>query len=201
MAVPAAPNQDAPAVQIFGPALVSVARFYATPGNETWYPLGYTRNGVDQTEEAFWLDVPGDEYGGDDGPPIDIQFLGAIARVRCEFTKWNVANINFVRARVEDVGGGTPPGVVGEGFFTCATIGSLQIAGGYSFALKVEPSCQTSGGTYGRYIFPIAIPRAPIEMNHATKFSTVVMEMECHRSPSTAYHANVLYYHEFFVAT
>ena len=44
--------------------------------------LGYTRNGADTTKEAYWLDVPGDENGGDDGPPIDVQYLGEIARVR-----------------------------------------------------------------------------------------------------------------------
>ena len=200
MAVPAAPDQVAPAVQVFGPALVSVSTFYYQAGESDYYPLGYTRNGVDQTEEAFWLDVPGDEHGGDDGPPIDIQFLGGIVRVRSEFTKWNVNNVNMVRGRVEDSGAGTP--VIGEGYIPCKAIGSLQIAGQSAFALRIRPSCTVVGNSYYQYFFPIAIPRAPIELNHATKFATVVMEFECHRVPSSdLYNPGLLYLHSYFVAT
>jgi hypothetical protein len=44
--------------------------------------VGYTRNGADLTTEGFWIDVPGDENGGDSGPPIEIQYVGEMARVR-----------------------------------------------------------------------------------------------------------------------
>lgn len=178
MTVPAAPNVLDPAVQVFGPALVSVAQTVAG----TYYPLGYTRNGVDQTEEAFWLDVPGDQYGGDDGPPIDIQHLGSITRVRCELTKWNVDNIDMVRGRVN------APLVMGEGFISCPYIGSLMIGGGFYYALRIFPGCiPPTGSPYYAYDFPIAIPRPPIEVNHATKFATVVVEFECHRHPTSGY--------------
>ena len=53
-----------------------------TPYGGAQASLGYTRNGVDITFEGFFLDVMGDETGGDDGPPIDRQYLGEIARIR-----------------------------------------------------------------------------------------------------------------------
>ena len=50
--------------------------------------LGWTAEGVDITAEALRLDVPGDQNGGSDGVPIEIQDFGATFRVRMELTKW-----------------------------------------------------------------------------------------------------------------
>ena len=178
--MPATPSALDPAIQVFGAAKIWIGV------SGTWYPLGFTRNGVDQTDEAFWLDVPGDEYGGDDGPPLDVQFLGAVVRLRCELTKWNVDNVNIIRARLN-----TPGALIGHGYINCSAIGELALQGdgedSYSFPLVIEPACLNSGQVYGAYIFYRAIPRMPIEINHATKFSTVVCEFECHRVSSGTY--------------
>ena len=64
-------------VHVAGLALIKISF-----GGSGYLELGYTRNGADITHEGFFLDVPGDENGGDEGPPIEIQFLGEIARVR-----------------------------------------------------------------------------------------------------------------------
>ena len=125
--------------------------------------LGYTRNGADTTDEAYWLDVPGDENGGDDGPPIDIQYLGEISRVRLELTKWDETIANKLRARLKGAAAGQIDGV-----------GTLVARLSKSFVLEIDSPALSR--TYYR-----AIPRMPIEMNRGTKFSTLVCEFECHK--------------------
>ena len=44
--------------------------------------LGYTQNGVQIEEELYTGDVKGDENGGEEGPPIDVQYFGEVHRVR-----------------------------------------------------------------------------------------------------------------------
>jgi hypothetical protein len=129
--------------------------------------LGYTRNGADTTKEAYWLDVPGDENGGDDGPPIDVQYLGEIARVRLEFTKWDEAVANKVRARVKGGTAGSP-----------ADAGTLMAGDGKTVTLTIDSPQLT------RHFYK-AFPRMPIEMNRGTKFSTLVCEFECHKDGET----------------
>lgn len=131
--------------------------------------IGYTRNGVDVTKEAFWIDVPGDENGGDDGPPVDIQYLGEIARVRLELTKWDEAMADKIRARLKGETAGTIP-----------TPGTLMAAGSKTYTLTID--CVDT--TLVRHFYH-AIPRMPIEMNRGTKFSTLVCEFECHKDGTT----------------
>jgi hypothetical protein len=128
--------------------------------------LGYSRNGIDITHEGFFLDVPGDYYGGDDGPPIEIQYLGEISRVRMELTKWDMAVLAAVRARIR--GNASVPG-------TLNTAGRLMFAGDEFFGLLID----VPDDAY-RIGWDIAIPRMPIEENRGTKFSTLIMEWECH---------------------
>jgi len=129
--------------------------------------LGYTRNGADVTKEGYWLDVPGDQNGGDDGPPVDIQYLGEVARVRLEMTKWEETVADKIRARVKAQAVGQP-----------ADAGTLMFRDAKYLRLTIDaPNLPRN--------FPVAIPRMPIEMNRGTKFSTLVCEFECHKNAST----------------
>jgi hypothetical protein len=97
-----------------GKATISVD----TGGGNTLEILGYTRNGADVTEEGFFVDVPGDENGGDAGDPIDIQYIGEMARVRLEMTKLDVAVMNKVMARLNLPGAPKSRGAIGTpGYF------------------------------------------------------------------------------------
>lgn len=125
--------------------------------------LGYTRNGAEVTLDASYLDVPGDQNGGDEGPPIDVQYLGEIARVRLELTKYDVTNADLVRQRF-----GRAAAVVG----TPASPGSLVFGGTFRLLIKSATA---------PYNFARAFPRAPIEVNRGTKFSTFICEFECHK--------------------
>lgn len=125
--------------------------------------LGYTVNGVDSVAEAFWLDVPGDQNGGDSGPPIDIQNLGEIVRVRLEFSKWDATVAAKIRARVRGGTAGTPP-----------TPGVLAFAGTLYYRLLINSPTIPEN-------YPYAIPRHAQEINRGTRWSRFVAEFECHK--------------------
>lgn len=132
--------------------------------------LGWTRGGVETVKEAFWIDVPGDEHGGDEGPPVDVQYIGEIARVRMELTKYDPDVLAKIMRRLwdESATAGTPK-----------TPGTLVFGNTRAFRLLLYSI--TSGM---RRNFPRAFPRMPVELNRGTKFSTLVMEWECHKNGS-----------------
>jgi len=129
---------------------------------------GYSRNGAEITKEAFMLDVPGDENGGDDGPPVDIQNLGEIIRVRLELTKYD----RDVTIKIEPREKGGSAGVI-------ATPGALMFAGEKFMRLLLSTPNNPVN-------FPWAIPREPIDVNLGTKFSTLLLEFVCYKDPTSA---------------
>jgi hypothetical protein len=146
------------AIQVAG-----LAEVYVEVGS-TMTLLGYTRNGAEVTKEGQWLDVPCDSNGGDEGPPADVQFLGEIARIRVELTKWDstVANTVLKRSKAAAVTAGEP-----------------MDAGTLMFASNAMRVCIKTANNPRN--FPRAIPRQPVEINRGTKFSTLVCEFEAHK--------------------
>lgn len=136
------------------------------PGLQT---LGYTRDGVEISEETFWGDIPGDERGGEQGPPVEIQWFGAIARVRCELTKWDDAVATLVRAAIPSNTAGSP--------YSSSGAGTLVFSGTKYFRLLIASPTEPRN-------FIVAIPRSNNEINKGTKFSTQVFEFECHADSS-----------------
>lgn len=128
--------------------------------------LGYTRNMADVTREAFWVDIPGDQNGGDDGPPIDIIHLGEIARIRLELTKWDSAVSAYLEARLDAETAGLPP-----------TAGSLMFGGSHAFRLLLHTPSEPMN-------FPRAFARNPIEIAKGTKYSSLICEFEAHKDAS-----------------
>lgn len=133
--------------------------------------LGYSINGVEIAEEPFYLNVPGDQNGGDDGPPIDVQYLGEINRVRMELSKWDPSIAAKCLAKIY---GGTA-GVVG-------TPGTLMAANAFRLVL--------SSTLYPRN-YKLAFLRNQIETQRGTKFARLVLEWECHGSSNTIYDTTV----------
>ncbi len=132
--------------------------------------LGYTANGVELTFNGYFLNVPGDQNGGDSGPPIDVQYFGETADVRAELTKWDGTAADAIAARIAS---GTP------GTFTAP--GVLLFGGGYSFRILIQPTASPIN-------FVRCIPRAPIVLNKGTRHSRLVLEFEAHKND-----AGVLY--------
>ena len=70
--------------------------------------LGYTEDGAQVTPTAYWADVPGDENGGPEGPPIDVQYLGETVDVRLVLTSWETTVADAMAARLAGGTAGTP---------------------------------------------------------------------------------------------
>lgn len=127
--------------------------------------LGYTRNGADVSEEGFFVDVPGDENGGDSGPPIDIQYMGEMARVRIELTKFDTTILAKVMKRLNDAG--KTSGAVG-------TVGKFIFLNSIGFRLCIDSPADPHN-------FPLAVPRAPTQRNMGTRFTMKVLEFDCYK--------------------
>lgn len=132
--------------------------------------LGRTRNGVTVSYEHFWYDVPGDEFGGDDGPPIDSQWLGSIARIRCEFTKYERDVLN----RVLGLFAGSQFGYMGAQGSSIKYPGNLIFTNMAYLRVLLQPQI---GDTRN---FPRCIIRSPHEQNYATKYASPIVEFEAH---------------------
>jgi len=89
--------------------------------------MGYSINGVDVEEDEFLIDVPGDENGGDEGPPIDIQSLGQVHTLRFDLSKYDA---DVVAKLLPSVRGGTAG--------TQPTMGSLLFAGSLGFRVVLK---------------------------------------------------------------
>jgi len=130
--------------------------------------LGYTRNGADVSEEGFWIDVPGDQNGGDNGDPIDIQYIGEMARVRLELTKFDTAILSKVMKRLNDA-------TKTEG--TVPTPGRFVFLNADWYRLLINTPTDPKN-------FLRAIPRAPTQRNMGTRFTMKVIEFDCYKDDS-----------------
>lgn len=140
--------------QVFGPALIKL-------DTES---LGYTRNGADVRGKGFFGDVPGDENGGEAGPPIDIQYFGETASVRLELTKYDPTVAAKALARLK----GSAEGVVG-------TAGTLMFGDSMTASLSIAPPAGQA------LMFGRAFLRGDWEINRGSRYSTLVLEFECHK--------------------
>jgi len=142
------------APQVFGPALIKLGEA----------PLGYTRTGAAIRGKAVFQDVPGDENGGEQGPPIDIQYLGETAVIRLELTKYDPAIAAKALARLKD---GT------EG--TTGVSGTLMFGSDKTSSLTLSP---ISGQAM---VFPRGLLRGDWELTRGTRYSTLAREFEAHK--------------------
>src|SRR5947208_189925 len=104
---------------------VAIVKACTTGG--TLAEMGRTNNGVRITEHLFTGDVHGDDNGGEEGPPIDVQYFGEIHVVRMELTKYDEAEVNKVRA-----------GLAGGTAGTIGTSGSLYVQGSTYWRLLIN---------------------------------------------------------------
>lgn len=144
--------------QVFGPAVIKVGAALDT--------LGYTRQSAEIRSQAFFVDVPGDENGGDQGPPIDVQYLGEICRIRLELTKWDEAVADDVRSRLLGGTEGQP-----------GTPGTFMFQGAKTIRVLVH-------STTGPMNFPRCFLRNEWEINKGAHYSTLVLEFEAHKDGS-----------------
>lgn len=140
------------AIQVYGKCAVKIAPF-----GGTLELLGYTRNGADITLQSFQIPVPGDQNGGDSGPPIDIQLMGQMAHIRLEFTKYDDVVMNKVRALVAGGTAGDMP-----------EPGTLYLQGQKYCRLLLHT-------TNNPFNFPRVVWQEPQQQNVGSRFTMVVI--------------------------
>lgn len=154
----------AKSIQLFGLCTVRTGSGAANALED----FGYTVNGANITFDAYWLDVKGDENGGDPGPPIDIQYMGETARVRLEMNKWDEA--------VEDKIQRLKAAVLGQP----GTAGTLVFAGSKFFRLLLD------NANHARvFNFPLAVLRDAKEINAGTRHQVLRCDFVCYKNPDT----------------
>jgi hypothetical protein len=130
--------------------------------------LGYNKNDTQVDLNPIWIDVHGDQHGGEEGPPIDAQMLPPFPRIRLELTRVDNAIADKLRALVV---GGT------AGTYTDADIGSLQVTDSKAISVFIKstnrplsfPLCRVDVASYGK----------------GTKHSSLIFEFEAFRNLTT----------------
>lgn len=157
----------AAAVNIPGPCEVLVD----TGTSNALETLGWTVNGAQVEQIDYRHEVKGDQNGGDEGSPIEVQHLGFIHRVTLELSKYDEAIMSKLQATVY---GGT------EG--TRSAMG-LPLSSN-SFRLLLKPAL--SGTTTAQAVrnYPIAMLKQPAHVV-GTKATQKRMTFECHPNSSS----------------
>ena len=140
-------------IQVDGPALIKIA----SPAAGSLDSLGYTENGADIEEQLFPYNVVGDQNGGDAGPPIDIQYMGEMHRIRLLLTTYDEAILNKIRAGLAGGTAGTP-----------GTAGTLYFQDTKAFRLLIHTTNRPRN--YGRVVFTEAK-----SINKGTKHSKALV--------------------------
>jgi hypothetical protein len=153
------PNYD-------GPVLVKIASAGGSLSS-----LGYTEDGAETEKQPYQYNVFGDQNGGVDGPPIDVQYLGEIARVRLLLTSFDTAVTDLLDAILAGATAGTP-----------GTVGTLQFTESNKiFRLLLSPTNRPVN-------FTRAILRNSITRNKGTKHTKYFVEFECHKDSNGVLH-------------
>tara|TARA_R110000803_G_scaffold23906_5_gene58211 strand:+ start:4706 stop:5251 length:546 start_codon:yes stop_codon:yes gene_type:complete len=136
--------------------------------------LGYSRNGVDITIEQKWEDVESDDYGGTGGVPADRQFLGAVAKITTELTKYERSEVEKLLSYSHTTGSPTTTtlgGVMG----VLPDIGSFVRQDGLYG--KLDLIAASGSGSLTRTFAQCFVSEA-LEVNLATKNSVYMVKWE-----------------------
>lgn len=129
--------------------------------------LGYSIDGVQIVERPFFVNVPGDENGGSEGPPVDKQLMGDLHYIRLEMSKYDDTIMEKIRKRLK--------GLAAQ---SSLVPGTLVFCGSYYYRLLL-----TAPNFTRNYL--AAIPSEPYEMNVGSRWSRAAIEFECHRLSGT----------------
>ena len=153
-------------------------------GSPTYNDLGTTRDGVGITSDGYFIDIHNDENGGDAGPPVEIQFLGETAKVRCELTKYDPT----IAATLEDHCNTATPGAPAAPGTLMFASSQLSVGNGGAVGIKIATNLVIVGKgtsatpvvrTYNRCVVHDAV-----EINRGTKFSTFVLTFTAYKDAS-----------------
>lgn len=156
-------------IQVDGLADISVAGPPISSG--ALMELGYSMDGVQITERAFTLPVHTDEFGGDAGPPADVQFMGMQHIIRMVLTKWNETTVALMRRLIATSGSvaGTSP-----------TPGTLWFQDSGYWRLLINTTNRPRN--YLKCTF-----EEPMEINKGTKHSQLILVATAYAQSGTLY--------------
>lgn len=149
------------------------------PGSQsTLVPLGEQLDDTPVEIQNFHNDIHGDSHGGPQGPVIERQLLGQIARVVFRLTRWD----HLVRRVIEQH----------SIFATHGTIATAEVGAPIllenSFRLLVRNTRDNEQNSEGfdpfTYNFPCVMLSTPISAGQGTKHSLLTFTMEAHRTPA-----------------
>ena len=146
-------------INVYGLATINV-NVPALP--DEWRTLGTSRDGVGITEITKSIDLPTDYFGGTDGPPSEIALLGRIDRVRLELTKYDRELARRCRVSLND-----------------ANPQNMAIAGYLYFANYSTVGIWINTPQWQR-VYQDAVVRENVELNKGTKFSRLVLVLDCY---------------------
>ena len=159
-------------IHVAGLATIKVASGRETPENNLDI-LGYTQDGAYLSFQPFLQDVPGDENGGDAGPPIDQVWMGEVAQVQLDFTKWDAVIAAAIVKRMREF-------TNRSGTLTDPTkYGARAAAGTLTFD---NAFCLLIDAPYQKLCFPCALPNQAQQLNLGTKFSRWSVVFSCYRN-------------------
>ena len=123
--------------------------------------LGYAEDRVQIEEKPFWHEVKADSYGGAEGPPCDVQYLGALVLVRCLLNRFDEAYLRALGSIDVGAPGEMPP----TGWY-------MRQDGGMKQLRLIN---QTYVLTYSK-----AVLRQGRQFNVGTRHQAFALMFECH---------------------
>lgn len=132
--------------------------------------LGWTVNGAQIEQIDFEHEVKGDQNGGDEGSPIEIQYLGYIHRVTLDLSKYDEAVLSKIQPTLY---GGT------EG--TRGYIGTAKSTNSYRLLLKPQFGGSVTSQAVRNYL--VAMPKRPAHVI-GTKSTQKRITFDCHPNSS-----------------
>lgn len=154
--------------------------------------LGYTNDGVEIEEREFTIECKTDRYGGEQGPPADVQSLGREAIIRLNLTEFNAEYFHMLESRMprNSLAASAPgqiltPGTLkfsntgGGGLIRCLLNGILDIAAvaasvatvelltprNYPFCEVVDASSRNLGSRHARAMLTLKARQGVVSSN------------------------------------
>lgn len=129
--------------------------------------LGYSEDRVQIDETPFFHEVKSDGFGGAEGPPCDVQYLGSIVYVRCMLNRFNETNLRSISSiAIEDYAHISAPGI-------------MPRAGWYMRQDDGMEELVLSSGEY-TVTFTKAVLRQGRKWSMGTRHQAFILMFECH---------------------
>jgi len=136
-------------------------------------PLGVATDTLEITPRPFYNDIYSDQYGGQQGPPVDVQYLGETIDINFSLTTWNETAINLLKQRAIN----QVRGVVSQNEIGSFTLKSHSIR----FLINTQDTDDIRN-------FWCCLARQPVPIGMGTKWAEYRISLTAYRPP--CYHPN-----------